>query len=84
MKKFGNNWIFYLGGCVPASGISTLKIINLTWLFDVVMADQLQPWFHGNLPTGEATKICSIIRENGAFLIRESQTLKNAYTLSML
>ena len=42
------------------------------------------PWFHRNIGRMETEKLLMESREDGAFLIRESDTVKGAYVLSTM
>jgi hypothetical protein len=48
------------------------------------MTDTFPPWYHGCMSADAATVICKKVGQDGAFLVRQSQGLQGAFTLSML
>lgn len=62
-----------LQGYIPASYVANLKSI------------QAEPWYFGDIKRGEAErKLLSESNEHGAFLIRNSESRRNEFSLSVL
>ncbi|XP_028400178.1 uncharacterized protein LOC114523454 [Dendronephthya gigantea] len=47
------------------------------------MAKDIPPWYHGRISGDDATRILTRFRQPGAFLLRDSQNLEGAYTLTV-
>ena len=46
--------------------------------------EKAMPWYHKNIGRMETEKLLMECREDGAFLIRESDTVRGAYVLSTM